>query len=100
MKKDINLKIKELREKHKYSQEEISRKGWEIYRKIKRELEKKYMGQFILIEPESGNYYIGDDDLTLAIKARSKYPESIFYFKRIGYKASHKLKRNKINDNW
>ncbi|MEK7398727.1 MAG: hypothetical protein AAB116_17480 [Candidatus Poribacteria bacterium] len=49
-------------------------------------------GKVAAIEPDTGEWFLGKDALEAFNKARSKYPQSIFYFIKIGYPSiySHK----------
>ena len=67
-------------------------KGKKIYKKLKSKLEKKNKGKILAIEPESGGYVIGKDELETALKAQKKFPGKIFDFFRIGYPALHKFR--------
>ena len=69
----------------------LAEKGEEIYRrKLKKKLEPKYIGKIIAIEVESGEYFIGNDLGEATDKAEAAFPDKIFYFKRVGYKAVFK----------
>ena len=72
--------------------EEFTKKGKAIYKKLKPKF-KKDKGKIVAIEVESGNYFIGDDELDAAQKARSKFPDKIFVFFRIGYPVVHKFRK-------
>ncbi len=62
--------------------------GEEIYeRKLKAKLEPKYKGKFLVIEVESGKYFIGNTFDEALDKAEAKFPHEVFYIKRIGFKA-------------
>lgn len=73
----------------KVSPEELTEKGEEIYSRIGKELEEKYLGKFAAIDVESGEYFIGDRVVEAVRKARKKHPRKVFYIKRIGFKALH-----------
>jgi len=88
-------KFEEFKIKYRKISESVSQKGNEIYQKIKDNLEKDYKGKYIIIEPESEEYIIGDDKLELVKKARQKFPDKIFNVKRIGYKVSGYLRYDK-----
>ena len=66
--------------------------GRKIYKRLSSKLEKNYKGKIIAIEPESGGYVIGKDELQAALKAQHKYPGKVFDFFRIGYPAVHKFR--------
>ena len=70
-------------------------KGKKIYKRLKSKLEKRHKGEIIAIEPDSGKYVIGKDELDVALKAQHNFPGKIFDFFRIGYTAVHKFRRQK-----
>jgi hypothetical protein len=71
--------------------EGFDEKAVEIYeRKLKKKLEPKYKGKMIAIEVDSGKYFMGDDLAEARRKAETAFPDKIFYFKRVGYKAAFK----------
>ena len=73
----------------------IFEKGRKIYKRLRSKLESKYKGKIIAIEPDTGEYIIGNDELDAALKAQHKFPGKIFDFFRIGYVAVHKFRRAK-----
>jgi len=75
--------------------EEFTERGRAIYKRLEPMLMKN-KGKIVAIETESGDYVIGDDELDTAKKAKSKFPDKIFVFFRIGYPVVHKFKRNHI----
>ena len=81
--------------KNKKVKSEISYRGENIYKKLKRKLEPVYKGKFILIDVETGEYIIGDDKMEIALEARKKYPKKVFLLKKIGYSASGFLRKEK-----
>ena len=62
----------------------ITQKAEEIYAGIKNELEPSMNGKHIAIEPESGDYFIGETMDEVANKSREKYPDKISFVRRIG----------------
>ena len=76
--------------------DEFAKKGEEIYeKKLKRKLEKSHRGKIIVIDVDSGDYFWGSTGLEATRRAREKYPNKIFYAKRIGYKAVHVMYKGK-----
>jgi uncharacterized protein (DUF2147 family) len=59
-------------------------KGEEIYQTLKKEMEDKYKGKFLAIDPESGDYYLGNTSLDAILKGREVHPDAVFYVIRIG----------------
>jgi hypothetical protein len=53
---------------------------------------KKEKGKIAVIEPDSGEYFLGKTLLEALKKAEAKYPNKIFYAIRIGYPFAHQLK--------
>lgn len=72
----------------------LSSKGERVYRRLLRHLIPKYKGRIIAIEPDSGKYFIGRDELKVALKAMKAFPNRLFRVFRIGYPAVHKFKRS------
>lgn len=65
--------------------EEIAKKGEEIYqKKFKEKYEPSFNGKFLAIEIDSGEEFIGNTSVEALEKAREKYPQKLFYLKKIG----------------
>jgi hypothetical protein len=60
----------------------------EIYKQIEPRII-QHKGKIIVIEPESGDYFIGEDVSKAYQKAIRKHTKSKFVFKRIGFKATY-----------
>ncbi|MFH1542867.1 MAG: hypothetical protein ABIE84_07265 [bacterium] len=71
----------------------VFERGRKIYKRLRLKLEKKYKGKILAIEPDSGGYVIGKDELDAALKAQHMFPGKIFDFFRIGFAAVHKFRR-------
>ena len=76
----------------KMTSETSYRKGKNIYKRLKRHLEARYRGKFVAIDPISGNYVVGRNELDTALKAIRMYPGKIFDFFRIGSPVVHKFR--------
>jgi hypothetical protein len=48
-------------------------------------LEPLQTGRYVAIEPNSGNYFLGDTGTESLLKARRALPEAMFYLARVGY---------------
>ncbi len=59
----------------------------EIYQRRKQRLESENKGKIVAIEVKSNDIFIADTVVEAGMKARLKYPEKFFYFKRIGHEA-------------
>ena len=70
----------------------IGEKGRELFRTISPELEKEYWGKFMVIEVDSGEYFLGDTSVEADKKARAKYPGKVFFGGKIGYRAAVSFK--------
>ena len=69
----------------RYKTEEIAARGREVYEKqLKKQLESKYLGKFLVIDIETGEYELDDDDLTASMRAYRKKPNGARYGMRIG----------------
>jgi len=67
---------------------ELVEKGKEIYKKkLKDKLEPEHKGEIVAIDIKSGDYFLGKSVIEADRKAREKYPDDVFYFNKIGYRA-------------
>lgn len=65
--------------------EELTEKGRGLYYKIKPKLEKLYQADdVVLIEVESGDYFVGDTTIEAYKEAKKKYPGKQFFIAQIG----------------
>lgn len=75
------------------SMTKLSQKGLRIYReKYGGKLERSKKGKIVAIEVDSGDIFMGNTTIEAGLKAKSKHPDKLFYFKRVGYPAVHSLK--------
>lgn len=83
----------------KLSLEEITELGRHFYfDTLQERLEITNLGQYVVIEPASKEYFI-NEDLTKALQqARDKYPEDLFYIVKIG--DIRKPRINNISHAW
>ncbi len=64
----------------------------EIYEaRLRKDLEASHMGRFVAIEPDSGDYFIGETFDEAVKLARSKYPSKLSHTMRIGHGAAFHL---------
>jgi len=66
---------------------EVKRPSKEVLDNIQSMKDKK--GLLAMIEPDTGEYFLGKNLLDIFKEARKKYPNSIFYTIRIGYPSAH-----------
>lgn len=89
----VQEKIERLkREKTTHSTQELDRLGWARYAELRGELETHHHGAYVMIEVDSGDYFIGKTPQEALRQAQAAHPGKAFYLIRIGYKAAHKLK--------
>lgn len=89
----VEEKIERLkRERTPHSTEELDRLGWARYEEIKEWLEAKHHGEYVMIEVDSGDYFVGENPEEALHHAQAVHPDKAFYLIRIGYRAAHKLK--------
>lgn len=92
MRRNNKKLLQRLKAKVSHTTEGMSRLAWKRYEEIKAELEARHFGKYVMLEVDSGDYFIGDTDWEAYQKARQAHPEKIFHLIRIGYKAAHTLK--------
>ena len=75
--------------------QQLAQRGEVIYqKKLKELLEPKYNGQFVAIEVDSGDYFLGDTPLDAIHRGKEKYPDKPFHVMRVGPKTAFNLKSN------
>lgn len=72
--------------------QKISKKGFQIFEALPPELTEKHRGQFIAIEVDSGDYFIGETEMEANQNAQAKHPGKIFFLGRIGYPTAYTFK--------
>jgi hypothetical protein len=69
----------------RFSDAELARKGEEIYeRDIFPNLAPEDQGKVVAIEVETGDYEVGRDEIATGDRLRSRHPEALFWFRRVG----------------
>ncbi len=71
--------------------EKIAQDGQKIYDKIKVKYEPAHNGEFLAIETESENAYLGKTSAEAVEIAREKHPDKVFYVIKIGYAVAETL---------
>lgn len=75
-----------------YTPDEIASRGESLYsEKIRPVIADGNEGRFAIIDIETGNYEIDDDDLTATQRMLAKHPRAVIYGLRIGYPAAYLL---------
>ncbi len=72
--------------------DQIAQKGQQLYEeRLKPDLEPRQNGKFVVVEVETGEYFIGESILEALQKAKEKHPEKLFHTIRIGYPGVFKM---------
>jgi hypothetical protein len=76
----------------RFDNEEIGRRGWEIYRRILPQIEtEENIGKMVSIDIETGDYAIGGDSLASSAPLLAKRPDAALFGMRIGFDAAYAL---------
>lgn len=70
-------------------QERIERANDIYIKHIKEKLEDAHKGEIVAIEVNSGDYFLGKNEIDAYEKGIKKYPHKTFVYKRIGHKVTH-----------
>ena len=74
-----------------YSPEEVESRGEAIYQQLREKVEAEHKGKFLVVDIETGQYEIDQDDLKATQRALARRPEAILYGLRIGYPTAYRL---------
>ena len=73
-----------------YRPGEVSARGEAIYReKIRSLVEPQEHGKFVVIDVETGDYELHDNDATATKRLQKRRPEAVIYGLRVGYRAAY-----------
>lgn len=69
----------------RYSKDEAAKRGREIYEsRLKSEFEPQHIGKFLVIDIETGECEMDEDDMVVSMRAFRKNPNGSRYGMRIG----------------
>jgi hypothetical protein len=67
----------------------VAKRAKELYdARLRKDLEPTHIDQFVAIEPESGEYFIGRTYSESVSAARNAYPDRISFVIRVGHEAA------------
>ena len=76
----------------KYSREEVAARGEAIYElEIRPKVENQNKGKYLVLDIETGEFEIDQDDLIATKRVIAKCPDAVLYGLRIGYPAAYRL---------
>ena len=71
---------------------DIAKRGYQIYKKLGATLEREHPGEYVAIELESKDYFLGKDMGEALDSAEEKYPDKEFFVVRVGELATASFK--------
>jgi hypothetical protein len=72
---------------------ELDRDGEAFYdSRLKSTLEPQHSGEFVAIEPSTGQYFLGPTATAALVTARNAMPQSQFFLTRIGQHSAQKIR--------
>lgn len=83
--------IDRVREGAQQTQELIDRAKQNYKDQLAVKLEPDHTGEIVAIELETGDYFVGEDEIEAADKARLAGHEGLLYFLRVGSSYTHRL---------
>jgi hypothetical protein len=76
----------------RYSPSEVESRGEAIYaEQIRDKVEPQNKGRFLVVDIETGEYEVADEDLAATQRALAKRPDAVLYGLRIGYPTAYRL---------
>lgn len=74
------------------SEMELARQGREYYRRVLRaKLEPEHKGEYLVLDVETGEYELDEDDRAALQRARAAKPHTVFYILRIGFPTAGRI---------
>jgi hypothetical protein len=76
----------------RYTSDEIARRGQGLYdQQIRAEVEADNRGKFLVLDIETGEYEIDEDERVALKRIQTKNPGAALYMLRSGYAAAYRL---------
>jgi hypothetical protein len=78
----------------RYSKEEIAQRGQAIYDEQlwqKVEAQKENIGKFLVVDIETGDYEVDEQEIPAFHRMRERHPDGAFFLIRIGYPTAYKM---------
>lgn len=76
----------------RYTSEEIVRRGQELYdRQIRSQVETSRLGEFLVLEIETGDYETDLDEVAALKRARAKNPGAPLYILQVGAPTAYRV---------
>jgi hypothetical protein len=73
----------------RYTTEEIAARGKAIYEgQIRAKVEPQHIGKFLILDIETGDYEVDEDEFAASRRAHAKHPDGAFFGLRVGYRTS------------
>lgn len=67
----------------KLSKEELDKKCWPVFERLRQDLSGRFNGWLVVIEPDTQEYFLGQDDYEILARARKKHPKAVFFTYRL-----------------
>jgi hypothetical protein len=72
--------------------QEVARRGRQLYEeRIRSRVEPAHDGRFLVVDVDSGEYALADDELEAFPRTREKTPEGVLFLIRVGHRAAHRI---------
>ena len=71
--------------------EDIATVGRSMYQKIRAEMESNEWGRMVVIDVNSGDYEVADDDLTATMRLFERRPDALTWGELVGYPAPYHI---------
>ncbi len=82
-----------------YTNEEIAQRGNDLYRRtIRDQVLPQHKGKFLVLDIESGDYEVDEDDLSAEEVLRLRCPTGVFFGLRVGYTSAYTLSGRMIEE--
>jgi hypothetical protein len=71
------------------AQEDVASRAKHIYEtRLRSQLEATHLHEFVAVEPESGEYFLGRTLSEAGAASRAKYPDRLYHLFRVGHAAA------------
>ena len=69
-----------------------------VYESIRDQIEKEHCGEYMVVHPGNGDYFIDQDEQAALDRMKEKYPNVLFFTIRIGFRAIYHFGGSGLSD--
>ena len=71
--------------------QDIATVGRALYEGLRSEMEASHWGRMVVLDVNTGDYEVADDDLTATLRLKERNPDAVTWGERVGHPAPYRM---------